>query len=780
LRGFCPISAIFKGSLQHYKIMENRNLMAAIADQIPKRPLMVVDDTPAALKATARVLEQAGYHVVQATGGRQALELIREHRPQLVLLDVVLPDLSGPEVLQQIRSDSALDSVSVVLLSSVKTAPDDQSLGLDTGADGYIARPITNQELLARVRSHLRQRELIDQLRASEERFRNVLNNQTDAVLVVDRNGKVLFHNPGAEQLLAQTGESLSGMNLGVPIAGSGSTEVQIQRADGRALTAEMRVSETRWENQPARIVVLRDITTRKARERLLLLQSSALEAATNGIIITDRNGIIEWVNAAFSRMSGYAREEALGQSPGELIQSGKQDAAFYRQLWEVIEAGNVWQGRIVNSRKDGTLYTEEMTITPVRDDAGEITHFIAIKQDISDRLALEEQLRRAQRMESIGQLSGGIAHDFNNLLTVVLGNAELLLHELSEDTELRELVEMITKGAQRGAELTQRLLAFARKQALDPKSVDINRLLGDMEQLLRRSLGEHTEVEIIAKDGLWPALIDPGQLEDAILNLALNARDAMPAGGCLTIETANSVLDEEYARDNIEVDPGDYVLLAVSDTGCGIPAEQLEQVFEPFFTTKRTGSNSGLGLAMVYGFVKQSRGHLKLYSEPGQGTTVKMYLPYARDASDTTGGLAAVTEHAGGDETILVVEDDALVRDYAEAQLTLLGYRVTTAANAEYALAVLRERDDIDLLFTDIILPGGMNGKELADSAMTIRPALNVLYTSGYTENAIVHHGRLDSGVPFLSKPYGRLQLAAKIRQVLGSQGRTDDATES
>jgi PAS domain S-box-containing protein len=389
--------------------------------------------------------------------------------------------------------------------------------------------------------------------------------------------------------------------------------------------------------------------------------------------------------------------------------------------------------------------------------------------QDVSDRLVLEDQLRQAQRLESVGQLTGGIAHDFNNLLTVILGNAELLSEMLAEDPRLLPLAQLIGSAAQRGADLTQRLLAFARRQALDPEPTDVNQLLATMDGLLRRTLGEHIEIETLRGAGLWTALIDPAQLESAVLNLCLNARDAMAPGGRLTLETANAYLDQRYADQQTEVLPGQYVMVAVSDTGSGIAPEHLGQVFEPFFTTKAKGKGTGLGLSMVYGFVKQSGGHVKLYSELGHGTTVRMYLPRFQgqaSAPATTPAPAA----AGGAELILLVEDDDLVRGFAHRQLADLGYRVLVASNGPEALALVRHHDDIDLLFTDVVMPGGLNGRALAAQAIAQRPGLRVLYTSGYTENAMVHQGRLDLGVQLLSKPYSRLELAQKIREALAT----------
>ncbi|NMF84990.1 ATP-binding protein [Nodosilinea sp. P-1105] len=387
--------------------------------------------------------------------------------------------------------------------------------------------------------------------------------------------------------------------------------------------------------------------------------------------------------------------------------------------------------------------------------------------QDVSDRITLEEQLRQSQRLEAVGQLTGGIAHDFNNLLTVILGNAELLVEQLDTTAPLHTLAEMVVNAAQRGAELTQRLLSFARRQALDPKAVDINQLLGRMDALLRRTLGEHIELEWVRGGGLWSALVDPAQLENALLNLCLNARDAMAQGGRLTLETANTRLDQDYADQHAEVQPGQYVMIAVSDTGPGIPPDHLERVFEPFFTTKAKGKGTGLGLSMVYGFIKQSEGHIKIYSELGEGTTVKMYLPRCLNPDQQA---LSLTGHAtvGGAEVILLVEDDDLVRRYGQEQLRMLGYRVITARDGAQALDIIHQRADIDLLFTDVIMPGGMSGRDLAEAAQLIRPSLKVLYTSGYAENAIVHQGRLDPGVQLLTKPYRRAELAQKIRAVL------------
>ncbi|MDP2289628.1 MAG: PAS domain-containing protein [Actinomycetota bacterium] len=389
---------------------------------------------------------------------------------------------------------------------------------------------------------------------------------------------------------------------------------------------------------------------------------------------------------------------------------------------------------------------------------------------DVSTERELERQRLQGQRLEAIGQLTGGVAHDFNNLLAVIMGGAEVLELELRDSPDTRDVAAMIRKASERGAELTRRLLAFARRQPLEPAALDVHALLAGLDVLLRRTLGTDLEVEYVRAGGLWPAMADAPQLEAAVLNLCLNGRDAMPAGGRLTIETANSHLDHEYAGSHPGVAPGQYVMIAVSDTGTGMTPEVAAQVFEPFFTTKRRGAGTGLGLSMVYGFVKQSAGHVKVYSEVGEGTTVRLYLP--RSFEQPASSVApAGEEMVGGDETILVVEDDGEVRDHVVRQLEHLGYAVRAAENADVALAALEADPAVHLLFTDVVMPGSINGRQLADVVAQRWPSIRVLFTSGYTENAIVHHGRLDPGVQLLVKPYRLKDLADRVRSVLDAQ---------
>ncbi len=391
----------------------------------------------------------------------------------------------------------------------------------------------------------------------------------------------------------------------------------------------------------------------------------------------------------------------------------------------------------------------------------------LVITVDITESVQREEQLRQAQKMEAVGQLTAGVAHDFNNLLTVISGNAGLLADQLGAE---HSRLNALTRAARRGAELTQRLLAFSRKQVLRPESLNANNLLADTTDLLGRTLGEHIEIETVTAASLWNCEVDSAQLENALINLAINARDAMPDGGKLTMETANTRLDEHYAAAQADVSPGQYVMLAITDSGCGMSPENLKHVFEPFFTTKPLGSGSGLGLSMVYGFVKQSGGHISIYSEEGDGTTIKLYLPRSSEVEAAKPKQALDDVPTAHGETVLLVEDDEDVRDFTVFLLTGLGYRTIEAATGAAALEQLETAHDVDLLVTDVVLAGGMNGRELATEAKRRLPRTKVLYMSGYTENAIVHQGRLDSDAEFLQKPFDREDFARALRRVLDS----------
>jgi signal transduction histidine kinase/CheY-like chemotaxis protein len=404
----------------------------------------------------------------------------------------------------------------------------------------------------------------------------------------------------------------------------------------------------------------------------------------------------------------------------------------------------------------------------PLRDTAGAISGAALVYHDVTAWRETERKLQQSQKLDAIGKLTGGVAHDFNNMLTVITGTTETLVAGLSDHPTLKKTAELIDVAAERCSELIQHLLAFARRQPLHPRNVDINGTVLDIAKLLRPTLGEQIEIDSILEQEVAAAHIDASQLANSLLNMAINARDAMPDGGKLLLETRNVVLDDAYAQANPDVLPGPYVMLAVSDTGTGMSKEVRDKVFEPFFTTKEVSKGSGLGMSMVYGFVKQSGGHIRIYSEEGHGTTIKLYLPPARGQTSTAVAAASAAP-AGGSETILVVEDDDLVRNFVTTQLQSLGYQTLDTADGPSALQAVKNGQPFDLLFTDVILPNGMTGRQLADEVAKLRPGIKLLYTSGYTDNAIVHQGRLDAGVLLLSKPYRKSQLAKMIRQALG-----------
>ena len=509
-------------------------------------------------------------------------------------------------------------------------------------------------------------------------------------------------------------------------------------------------------------------------------LNGAVLDSMLAHIAVLDRDGRIIAVNEAWRRFGRQGREDAPNSPYLGDVGANYLDVCRAGMVGDPEYAAKAYDGLRSLLRGEKGSFTLEypcdtpsgrrwflMSATPL----GTVKGGAAVSHlDITERRLLEEQLRQSHRLEAVGQLTGGVAHDFNNLLTVILGNAELIREQIDPAGPLRASAAMIVDAARSAAELTKRLLAFARQQALRPCAVDTTKLIGEMHPLLLRTIGAHIEVALALNSDTWPALVDGAQLENALLNLCINARDAMSAGGRLVLETRNVHLDEEYSARQFEVAAGDYVLIIVTDSGCGISADVLGHVFEPFFTTKERSGGTGLGLAMVYGFVKQSNGHISIYSEPGQGTVVKMYLPRAAESAATAAAVPTPTplEQMHGTETVLLVEDNDSVRHFARHHLESLGYKVLQAASGIEALEILGTQGRIDLLFTDVVMPGGVGGRQLADVARARRPGLKVLFTSGYSEDAIIHQGRLDPGVQLLSKPYRRSELALRIRDVL------------
>lgn len=622
-----------------------------------------------------------------------------------------------------------------------------------------------------------------------EER-RQIFDASQDLIMVMDSHGHIAQISPSSETILGYRPEEMIGRSGADFIHPD---HLEKSREEMRAMRRgdHPKLDDTRcfhknghevwlswlgnW-SEPAKrfFFVGRDMTeARLAQESLReseRLAHDIVETALDAFVQTDATGrILNW-NSQAEQLFGWHRDEVLGKSTIDLIVAPSERERVRAGLQRFLESGQSSplnrRRELVVRRRDGKEFKAELSVTALKRRDGLL--FNVFYRDLTDKIAAEERIRHAEKMEAVGQLTGGVAHDFNNILTVITGTIEILADAVAKEPELAAIAKMIDEAAGRGAELTQHLLAFARKQPLQPREIDINSLIIDTAKLLRPTLGEQIQIESVFEDESCVAIVDPNQLTTALLNLALNARDAMPGGGKLIVETGAAYLDEVYASIN-DISPGHYVLIAVSDTGSGIPTNMLPRVFDPFFTSKGPGKGTGLGLSMVYGFIKQSAGHIKIYSEEGHGTTIKMYLPPGKTATAVADGVTPSTVE-GGHETILVVEDDRLVRDYVLAQLHSFGYVTLQAANAAEALAIVAAGKPFDLLFTDVIMPGKMNGRQLADELLKTRPDLRVVFTSGYTENAIIHHGRLDSGVLLLAKPYRKSDLARIIHKALNA----------
>jgi PAS domain S-box-containing protein len=545
------------------------------------------------------------------------------------------------------------------------------------------------------------------------------------------------------------------------------SREINARRRAEEELRLNNENLELRAEQRAQEIVRTAD----RLAETETIFRTLVNSVTDYAIYTLDATGHILTWNLGAERIKGYSADEILSQNFSRFYTKEDQDAGLPRRALTFAERTGKFEAEGWRVRKDGSKFWANVVIDAIRDETGEIVRFAKVTRDLTEKRIAEEQMRQAQKMEAIGQLTGGVAHDFNNLLTVISGNIQMIQRQLAADNpKLSPLIGRALHGAERAAVLVHRLLAFSRQQPLEPKAVEMNRLVIGMSDLLERTIGENIQVQTVLSAGLWPISVDPNQLENAILNLAVNARDAMPTRGKLTIETANTFLDEAYAASHDEVKIGRYVMLAVTDTGFGMTKEVVGKAFEPFFTTKKLGEGTGLGLSQVYGFVKQSGGHIKIYSEPGEGVTVKLYFPRT-EVSDNTGRSdegVAIVPSAKRKETVLVVEDEPDVRAYSAEILRELGYTVLEAADGDSALAVLMTEPQINIMFTDVGLPGAFNGRQLADAARRHRPELKILFTSGYARNAIVHNGKLDSGVDLIVKPFTYASLATKIRAVL------------
>ena len=761
--------------------------------------ILHLEDEPhdAELVESALSTEGLLYQVTRVVTERDFTSSLQESDFDLILADYSLPSFDGKAALAIARQ--AAPDVPFIFLSG--TLGEEVAIeSLKTGATDYIVKdrlsrlgPSVKRALRESARERER-REAESALKESQKRLELSLQASGTGVWAweaeVDRfsaDARMLaILEVSADQFQRDLTSFLSRLHeedrdrvdsqlhAALERHGEFHAEYRVVRKDGteRHVASRGQFLPNETDGGSRAIGVCWDITDQKREEQRLRVLSTVLESAANAIMITGADGRINWVNSAFAELTGYTLDDVLGQNP-RLLKSGKHDEKFYREMWKTISGGATWHGQLVNRRKDGTLYTEEMWISPVRGPYGETASFVCMKRDITLEVDLTRQLHQAQRLEAVGRLAGGVAHDFNNILTVISGNAELALADLPSQDPTAEALREIREASRRAAALTRQLLAFSRKQILQPRVLDLNALVAGTEKMLRRLIGEDVKLSTRLQPNLGAIKADPGQLEQILMNLAVNARDAMPQGGELIFETENIEITETQAgQGGVRMHSGRYVRLTVTDTGHGMDEETRSRIFEPFFTTKAKGKGTGLGLSTVYGIVKQSAGYIWVESELEEGTSFEVYFPHVDGAPERHHGDATMVATSGG-ETILLVEDEETVLKLARSILERAGYTVIAANDGAEALRLIKEhREPIHLLVTDVVMPG-MSGRALADSIQSLREGLPVLYTSGYTDDAIVHHGVLHSGTQLLEKPYSQSALLSAVRKILDSRSK-------
>jgi PAS domain S-box-containing protein len=674
--------------------------------------VLIVEDNEQNLYYLQSLLEGNGLQVVAARHGAEALVIARQEPPELVISDLLMPVMDGYTLLRHWKADARLSSAPFIVYTATYTEAEDERLALALGADAFILKPCEPEDFMRRIR------EVEARVQKSPPLLPKLDGAQGDAT-----------HQLYSDTLIRKLEEK----------------SLQLEEANRR-------LSLDHAE---------------------LLFRDRAIRAVSQGIVITDPrvpgNPII-YASPGFTQITGYAAEEVLGRNC-RFLQGADTDPAAVREIHAAVEEGRACTTELLNYRKDGTPFWNNLALSPVLDEQSKLLHFVGVQTDITERRELESQLRQAQKMEAIGQLAAGVAHDFNNILSVILGYSIFIHEQLKPSDPLRDDVDEVRRAGERASDLVRQLLAFSRRQMLEPCMLDVREIVLGMERMLRPLLGEGIDLALVVCDESANAHADPTQLEQVVMNLVVNARDAMPDGGKLSVEVSNVVLDTEYAADHPEVSPGNYVSLSVTDTGLGMTAAVREHVFEPFFTTKGPGKGTGLGLSTVFGIVKQSGGHISVYSEPGHGTTFKVYFPQVKGAAASIRAPALEPVTLAGSETILLVEDDEQVRVMLCLLLRRNGYQVLDAQNGGEAFLISEEHQgEIHLLLTDVVMPR-MSGKQLAQRLQPLRPGMKVLFTSGYTDNAVVHQGVHESDAAFLHKPITPNAVLRKIRAVLDAR---------
>ena len=758
-----------------------------------KLRILIVEDNPADADFILELLPETGpvsFQTESVSRLAEALTRLESKGIDLVLLDLGLPDSQGLPTIQTLRK--AVPDIPVIVLSGTN---DDAlaTTAVGVGAQDYLVKGQFSGSLLMRaVRYALQRQKAEAALRESEYRWKFAIEGSSLGLWDWDVTaGTCLFSNRWKEMLglaedeVANTidewskrihPDELAPVMAAVQAHLDGTTphylnEHRVRCKDGswKWILDRGLVVNRDAGGKPLRMIGTHsDITERKLAEEERARLAMAVEQAAETIVITDASGTILYANPVFENTSGYTRAEALGQNP-RLLKSGRHTAEFYRQMWTVLERGQVWTGRLINKKKDGTLYEEDASISPMRDAAGKVVNYVAVKHDVTREVQLEAQLRQSQKMEAIGQLSGGVAHDFNNILTVIMMQAEItgMIEHLPE--EIRQGLGHIRAAAERAANLTRQLLLFSRKQVMQPRELDLNEVVTNLAKMLQRIIGEHMSLQLNLHPHAQITRADPGMLDQMLMNLVVNARDAMPGGGRIIVETGEKHFTKEEAELIPDAKPGRHLSLRVTDTGCGIPPENLPRIFEPFFTTKEPGKGTGLGLATVFGIVKQHGGSLAVESEVGRGTTFQIYLPATETVGKSPGAAAVKPKPRGGTETILVVEDEYAVRILTRAVLEMFGYRVLEAADGVEAVRIWEQnQDSIRLLFTDLVMPEGVSGLELAARLQTRNPRLRVIFTSGYSAEIAGRQLSLQEGQNFIQKPSSPQQLLETVRRCL------------
>jgi len=813
--------------------------------------ILVIEDSPTEAERLRLLLQQAGYSIEVARSGGEGLEKLRAVRPDLIVTDMVKPEMDGLAFCRAVKADDATRSIPIVLLTSQRS-PVDIVRGLEAGADNFITKPFEDAQLLGRIGrifEHLALRreggfemeitvrlagreivvnadkqqivellfstsedlsessrqlaqaraELEDdtrelerkveertrELREAEASHRDLLEAAPDAIVIADAEGKIVLVNQQTERLFGYARAELIGQSVELlvpPASRPGHASERLRyaaeprsrrlaarelagcRKDGSLFPAEISLSPARSGNASLVVAAIRDVSERRQQQEALRTTQYALDHSAEAVLLARENGHLVYVNEAACRHLGYSHDELMGLSVSDVATSPTREA--WPDEWRRLREEGSRTFETSQRRKDGTDFPVEITVNHVQFEGTEYACIFG--RDITSRRSLEAQLRQSQRMEAIGGLAGGVAHDFNNILGIIMGYSGLMGKDIGPDHPGRRRLEQIQRAADKGARLTRQLLAFSRKQIMQLRVLDLNAVVAEFDPMLRRVLGEDVDLVVVASEALGSVKADLAQVEQILMNLVVNARDAMPKGGHLRIETANMTFDENYVRRHPATQPGRFVMLAVSDTGIGMDAATQQRVFEPFFTTKAAGEGTGLGLATVYGIVKQSGGFIWVYSEVGLGTTFKIYLPRVDEAAEPVAAVAQPLPPRQGYETLLVVEDTESLREMFCDVLQQEGYAVLSAGNGEEALALARERKGpIHLLLTDVVMPK-LGGADLARELSRLRPELRVLFMSGYTDGVVTKHGVGGKGFAVIEKPFTTERLTRAVRQAL------------